>query len=95
MIPKQDLDKAVALAKKYRIGKLYLVGSALHGNPEEANDYDFAVDEYPPEVFFSFYGELMREMPKPVDLINLSGRKQLFEKLVMRDGQLIYDANRS
>ncbi|MBI5298978.1 MAG: nucleotidyltransferase domain-containing protein [Deltaproteobacteria bacterium] len=95
MIPKRDLNKAVELAKKYHIGKLYLVGSALHGDPQEANDYDFAVDEYPPDVFFSFYGELMRTMPKPVDLINLSGRKMLFEKLVMRDGLLIYDAQRS
>ncbi len=62
MIPRQELDKAIELAKKYRVGKLYLIGSALHGDPSDANDYDFAVDEYPPESFFSFYGELMSAM---------------------------------
>lgn len=95
MLPQQELDKAIELAKKHRVGKLYLVGSALHGDPKEANDYDFAVDEYPPESFFSFYGELMSAMSKPVDLINLSGKKGLFEKLVIRDGLLVYDAHRS
>ncbi len=30
MIPKEELDKAIEIAKKYKIGRMYLVGSALH-----------------------------------------------------------------
>ena len=37
MIPKSELDKAVEIAKKYEVGELYLIGSALYKEPEEAN----------------------------------------------------------
>ena len=37
MIPKNELDKAVEIAKKYEVGELYLIGSALYKEPEEAN----------------------------------------------------------
>ena len=32
----RSLDKAIKIAKKYGIGKMYLVGSSLHKEPEEA-----------------------------------------------------------
>jgi len=41
MLSKTELKKAIEIAKKYKIGRLYLIGSALHGNPQKANDYDF------------------------------------------------------
>ncbi len=43
MIPKEELDKAIEVAKKYKIGRMYLVGSALHKENDDVNDYDFAV----------------------------------------------------
>lgn len=91
MIPKEDLDKAIEIAKKYGIGKLYLVGSSLYKEPAEARDYDFAVADVPPGKFFFFHGELLRSLSKNVDLIDLSGEKTKFKSIIMREGKLIYD----
>ena len=91
MIPKNELDKAIAIAKKHKIGKLYLIGSTLHHDQERARDYDFAVSDIPPGSFFKFYGELFTVMSKTVDLIDLSGKKTKFKDLVLKEGKLIYD----
>lgn len=94
MIPDQDLKKALNLAMKYRIGKLYLVGSAL-GDPVKANDYDFVVEEVPAGAYFPFYGELMQVMPKSVDLILLTNDGSRFEKLVREEAKLIYEQEKT
>jgi len=91
MIPDFEIKKAIEIAKKYGIGQLYLVGSALFKRPEEVNDYDFAVRDVPPGNLFKFYGELFRTMSKNVDLIDLSGEKTKFKDIVLREGKLIYD----
>ncbi len=91
MIPKEELDKAVEIAKKYKIGRMYLVGSALHKKSEDVNDYDFAVMDVPPEIFFKFYGELLRTLSKNVDIIDLSGKATKFKSIIMRDGEVVYD----
>jgi hypothetical protein len=90
MIPKDELERAIEIAKKYRIGKLYLVGSSLY-DAEKARDYDFAVADVPDGAFFMFYGELFRTMSKNVDLIDLSGDATKFKSLVLQEGKLIYD----
>lgn len=90
MIPKDELDKAIGIARKYHIGELYLIGSALYKKPEEVNDYDFAVRGVPEGSFFKFYGELIRTMTKNVDLIDLSGKVTKFKDIVLREGKLIY-----
>lgn len=92
MIPKNELDKAIGIARKYHVGELYLIGSALYKEPEEVNDYDFAVRGVPEGSFFKFYGELIRTMTKNVDLIDLSGKMTKFKDIVQREGKLIYAA---
>ena len=90
MIADTELKKAVEIAKKYGVGELYIVGSALRGSTEEVHDYDFAVRDVPSGDFFRFYGELTREMSKTVDLIDLSGKKTKFKDIVLREGKLVY-----
>jgi len=87
MIPKDEPDKAVGIAKKYRVGKLYLIGSALYKEPKDVSDYDFAV---PVGKFFKFYGELLRVMSKNADLIDLSGNMTKFKNNIAKEGKLIY-----
>ena len=89
MIPKEELDKAIEIAKKYKIGRMYLVGSALYKESEDVNDYDFAVIDVPPESFFKFYGELLRTLSKHVDIIDLSGNTSKFKSIVMREGAVV------
>jgi len=91
MIPKEELDKAIEIAKKYGIGKMYLIGSSLYKEPAEARDYDFAVADVPPGKFFFFHGELLRSLDKNVDLIDLSGEETKFKSIIMREGKLVYD----
>lgn len=90
-MPKEEVARAVEIAKKYGVGQLYLVGSALYKEPAEAQDYDLAVRDVPPGTFFKFYGELMRNLSKTVDLIDLSGRQTRFKDIVLSEAKLIYD----
>ncbi len=94
MLTKKELNEVIKLAKKYKIGKVYLVGSILNNKPSEVNDYDFAIDDYPEGIFFKFYGELFIAMPKNVDLIDLSGEKTLFKNIVKKEAKLIYAETR-
>ena len=91
MIPKDELDKAIGIARKYQVGELYLIGSALYKEPEEVRDYDFAVRDVPAGYFFKFYGELLRTMSKNVDLIDLSGKMTKLKDIIVKEGKLIYD----
>jgi len=55
----------------------------------EYNDIDLAVKGIKPEVFFKFYGELLRSLSKPVDLVDLS-KKSLFNQIIEEKGVKIY-----
>jgi predicted nucleotidyltransferase len=90
MIPKDELEKVKEIAMKYGVGELYLIGSALYKEPEEINDYDFAIRDVPAGNFFKFYGELLRAMSKNVDLIDLSGKMTKFKNIILKEGKLIY-----
>ncbi len=90
MMQQNELDKAIEIARKYEAGELYLIGSALYSEAEEANDYDFAVNGLPKGYFFKFYGELLRSLNKNVDLIDLSGKMTKFKEIVLREGKLVY-----
>ncbi|MEW6108972.1 MAG: hypothetical protein AB1632_07400 [Nitrospirota bacterium] len=91
MIPRHEIDKAVLVAKKYGVGKLYLIGSSLSRDIKAVNDYDFAVSGIPKGSFFKFYGELFRTMSKNIDLIDLFGKKTKFKNIIVKEGKLIYD----
>jgi len=91
MIPAHELEKAINIAKKYGVGKLYVIGSSLSKDIEKVNDYDFAVSGVPGGIFFKFYGELFRTLSKNVDLIDLSGKMTKFKEIVLREGKLVYD----
>ncbi len=91
MIPKHELDLAIEIAKKYKIGKLYLIGSSLYEDDEDINDYDFAVNEIPEGVFFKFYGELFYKMSKTVDVIDLSEASVKLKNIIFQEGKLVYE----
>jgi predicted nucleotidyltransferase len=91
MLPEYELRKVIDIAKKYKIKRLYLLGSALYKDNDEVNDYDFAVLDVPDGNFFKFYAELILALPKNVDLINLATEKMKFKKLIMEEGKVIYE----
>jgi predicted nucleotidyltransferase len=81
-----DKDKRIILeiARRYRATRVVLFGSALSGTAE-SRDIDLAVDGVADKDFYAFYGELMCELSKPVDIIDLS-RKSKFTDMVLQEG---------
>ena len=88
MISEEDKRIIVKFAKKYNVSTIILFGSSLE-DYDNANDIDLAVKGISPTLFFKFYGELLRNLPKPVDLIDLSG-KSLFNQIIEEKGVKIY-----
>ena len=88
MMSKRDKEIISLCAKKYKVSSIYLFGSSLDRD-SESNDIDLAVEGIRPNVFFKFYGELLRSLSKPVDLIDLS-RKSLFNRIIEEKGVKIY-----
>jgi len=88
MISPQNLAIIRFYAQKYNVQTVYLFGSALT-SPNEAADIDLAVRGIAPELFFRFYGELLRYLPKPIDLVDLS-KKSLFTQLIEEEAVKIY-----
>lgn len=85
-----ESDKAVIIrcAQKYHVGSIYLFGSSLDADAH-SRDIDLGVKGLKPALFFKFYGELMRHLSKPVDLVDLS-HKSLFNALVEKRGIRLY-----
>ena len=88
MIGEMDKQIITHCAKKYKVSSIYLFGSSLDEG-SEPKDIDLAVKGIRPNVFFKFYGELMRNLSKPVDLVDLS-RKSLFNQIIEEKRVKIY-----
>jgi len=87
MIIAEDKDKICYYADKYGVESILLFGSA--STSDIYNDIDIAVSGIKPEEFFCFYGDLLMDLSKPVDLIDLS-QKSLFTDMVMDEGIKLY-----
>lgn len=86
----REIDKKIIreLSEKYHVKRVLLFGSSL--DPvREGRDIDLAVDGIDPRKFFKYYGDLMLNLSKPVDLIDLSETSK-FITLVKEEGVPIY-----
>jgi predicted nucleotidyltransferase len=88
MISEQDKATIVDIARRYDVKQVFLFGSGADPKAE-ADDFDVAVEGILPEEFFSFYGDLLFALSKPVDLIDLSSNTK-FNRLVYREGIRLY-----
>ena len=88
MITERDKEVIVQYARKYAVSSVYLFGSSTDEGAG-ANDIDLAVKGIAPKLFFKFYGELLRSLSRPVDLVDLS-QKSLFNQIVEERGVKIY-----
>ncbi|MFH0795879.1 MAG: hypothetical protein V2A65_02340 [Candidatus Omnitrophota bacterium] len=87
MITNNERDIILRCAKKYHVSSVLLFGSSTER--KTVNDIDLGVKGIRPELFFKLYADLIRHLPKPVDLVDLS-KKTLFNKLVEEEGIKIY-----
>jgi len=88
MITKRDKKTISVISEKYRAKQVLLFGSSVSSS-ERARDIDIAVEGIAPGDFFRYYGELMFELSRPVDVIDLSKKTQ-FTELVRKEGVPIY-----
>ena len=88
MITEREKQTIIKTAAKYHAKRVILFGSAL--SPDKDNrDIDIGVEGIEDKDFFSFYGELMCALPKPVDVIDLS-IKSRFSEVVNQEGIPLY-----
>jgi predicted nucleotidyltransferase len=87
MISKKDKATILKYAKKYNISTVILFGSCL--DKEDLNDIAIGIKGIKPELFFKFYGELLLEVSKRIDIVNL-GKDNLFNRLVEKEGVKLY-----
>ena len=85
-----DTDKKIIeqLARKYHAKRVVLFGSSLSPT-QEYRDIDIAVEGIEGKDFYTFYGELLCALSKPVDIIDLS-KKTRFIELILREGIPLY-----
>ena len=88
MIAEKEKKIIQDIARKYHVSRVLLFGSAL-SDTDESRDIDIAVEGISDKDFYSFYGELLYALSKPVDVVDLS-RKTKFTELVLKDGVAIY-----
>ena len=87
MITKHEREIILKCAEKYNVSSVFLFGFSIEKG--EYEDIDIGVKGIEPRLFFKFYAELVKNLPKNVDLVDLS-KKSLFNDLVERDGARIY-----
>lgn len=84
MISENDRKTIIGCARKFKVGSVFLFGSSLDKSAQ-ARDIDIGIKGIAPGNFFKFYAELIKNLSKPVDVVDLSG-ESLFNKLVEKKG---------
>ena len=87
MITVQEQFIIKKIARRYGVKRVILFGSSL--SKKNARDIDLAAEGVPPKKFFKFYGALLFDLPRPVDLVDLSHDTK-FTRLIRQEGRLIY-----
>lgn len=82
-------DSIKAIAREFQVATVWMFGSALE-DEEAAVDIDLAVEGLAPEKFFDFYGRLFFDLPKPVDLVDLSQDPPI-ASIIREKGVRIYE----
>ena len=79
----------VECAERYGVSSVYLFGSSIQsmGQPR---DIDLGVAGLPPHLFFKFYGDLIKRLPRQVDVVDLS-KPFLFQRLIVETGLKLYE----
>ncbi len=87
MITEAERNTIIQCSEKYGVSLVMLFGSSVER--DDANDIDIAIKGIEPGLFFKFYGELIKRLSKPVDVIDLS-YKSLFNDIIEETGVVIY-----
>ena len=76
-------------AKAFDVRAVWLFGSAARDDLQ-VRDIDLAVEGLAADKFFDFYARLFFDLPKPVDLVDLSQEPPI-ASIVRKEGICIYE----
>lgn len=78
---RHDLEKAVAVLRRFGASEVYVFGSVATGASREDSDIDIGVVGLPKDRFFAAYGSLLMELNRSFDLVALDYGEQFAEQL--------------
>lgn len=96
-----NIDKIIALCKKYKVAKLWVFGSILTPRFNDESDVDFLVDFDEKNIelldyadnFFDFIHEIEAVMGRKVDMVvNKSIKNRFFRAEVDENRKLLWSA---
>ena len=87
MIKNTELNTITKIAEEYKIKEIFLFGSSLEN--DTYNDIDLGISGIKPILFFKFYGDLIKHLNIPIDIVDLSD-KTSFAKMIRKYGKIIY-----
>ena len=88
MIEEKDKKIIQDLSRKYTVKRVLLFGSSLD-KKRTSRDIDIAIEGISPKDFFKYYGDLLLQLSKPVDVVDLEGSSK-FISLIKKEGKLLY-----
>jgi uncharacterized protein len=89
MITEEEKGIIKKLSEKYQVKKVLLFGSCLD-NAKNNRDIDIAIEGINADNFFEYYGDLLLNLTKPVDVVDMSGSSKFIE-LIKQEGELLYE----
>ncbi|MDE6397639.1 MAG: nucleotidyltransferase domain-containing protein [Muribaculaceae bacterium] len=96
-IIEQNIDRIIALCKKYKVDKLWIFGSILTPRFNERSDIDFSVTFHYHQIedmfitFFDFIDELKTLLGREIDMVDESAiRNPYFRAELDSTKRLIY-----
>lgn len=84
-----DIQKAVEILKREGCQEIYLFGSLVNGDYNEASDIDIAIKGLSANKFFMVMGTLMLALKTPFDLIDLDQKGNRFAQMIQKEEKLI------
>lgn len=91
-LKKIALEVANLLKDKYKVKRVFLIGSLVKGYVHDRSDIDIVVEDLPPELYIKALTEVYDILPLGVEL-NLIPFEDAFESLrekTLREGMMIY-----
>lgn len=94
----QNTDRLVELCVNHKVGRLYVFGSALTNQFNDASDIDLLVQFSQVDLleYFDNYMDFKEQLEilfgRPVDLVeNQAVKNPIFRRVIDREKQLIYE----
>jgi len=86
--PTSTLRRATEILKSGGCTEVFLFGSMATEEGDPRSDFDLAVRGCPPRKFFHLLGRLLRELDRPVDLVDLDSQDP-FARYLKQHGALV------